>query len=660
MCGITGLLSSRPELTREDLTTLVRGMASTIRHRGPDDSGEWVDPERGIALGFRRLSIIELSPAGHQPMISRTGRYIIIFNGEVYNFEDIRAELRAAGYNTPFRGHSDTEVMLAAIEVWGLEGAVKRFIGMFAIALWDRDLQLLHLIRDRLGVKPLYYGQSGNAFLFASELKAFVHHPGFNRVVDRQAIALLLRYAYIPAPFTIYTGIRKLSPGTILTVAAGKEPIETVYWSAFDVALQGVRDPLRISETEAADSLQALLLDAVRYRMVSDVPLGVFLSGGIDSSTVVALMQAQSSRPIKTFTIGFHESDFDEAQHAKAVARHLGTDHTELYVTSSEALAVIPKLPQLYDEPFADASQIPTHLVSMLARRDVTVALSGDGGDELFGGYRRYFLGNTAWRSVAWIPSRFRTFGGNAVGRIRARTWQRVFDVLPRGMRPRSAADTIAKAASVFESRTPEDVYRSLLIQWPNATEVTLGANNDDSAVWRDERLQSISDFTSRMMLLDTVTYLPDDILVKVDRASMGVSLEAREPLLDHRVVEFAWRLPLRMKVRAARGKRLLRRVLSRYVPDRLTERPKMGFGVPIDQWLRGPLREWAEALLDESRLRRDGFFDPKPVRQRWSEHLSGRRNWQYSLWTVLMFQLWLDQSLAASTPGISAEVVHE
>lgn len=660
MCGITGFLDSRADKSRDDLLAITRAMTACIRHRGPDDSGEFIDAERGVALGFRRLSIIDLSPAGHQPMTSASGRFTVIYNGEVYNFEDIRAELRASGYDKPFRGHSDTEVMLAAFETWGVAEAVKRFIGMFAIALWDRELQLLHLIRDRLGVKPLYYGRSGSTFLFGSELKTFVTHPAFDARIDRDSVSLLLRYGYIPAPFSIYEGVRKLTPGAILTVRAGSEPIESVYWSAVDVAHDGLRNPLRLSEREAEESLNDLLLDAVRYRLVSDVPLGVFLSGGIDSSTVVALMQAQSSQPVKTFTIGFHEGGFDEAQHAKAVAHHLGTDHTELYITPAEALAVIPKLPHLYDEPFADPSQIPTHLVSALARRDVTVALSGDGGDELFGGYRRYFLGARAWRSLSWIPAGVRAAGGRVLGSVRPDTWDRLFSVLPQRVRPGSGGDKVAKAAAVIGSRNAEDVYRRLLTQWPSAENVVIGAGDRDSAVWSDPRIEAISDFTSRMMLLDTLTYLPDDILTKVDRASMGVSLEAREPLLDHRVVEFAWRLPMDMKVRSGQGKWLLRRVLSRYVPDALTDRPKMGFGVPIDNWLRGPLREWAEALLDESRLRREGMFDPAPVRQRWNEHLSGRRNWQYALWTVLMFQLWLEQQTSSVKSGMPAAVAHQ
>lgn len=646
MCGFTGFLDFRKRLGPDELRSTARDMALRIRHRGPDDSGEWVDAEAGIAFGFRRLSIIDTSAAGHQPMLSPSGRYVLMFNGEFYNFAEVRKELPSG---ISFRGHSDTEVILAGIETWGLEATVSKMIGMFAFALWDRELQLLHLVRDRIGVKPLYYGKIGSTFFFGSELKAFTAHPAFAAEIDRTAVALLLRYGYIPTPHTIYSGISKLTPGAILSVASGKEPIETRYWSGADVALAGLRSPFTGTAAEAEQELDGLLRSAVGYRMVSDVPIGVFLSGGIDSSTVVAFMQAQSAQPVKSFSIGFHEQTYDEAKYAKAVARHLGTDHTELYVTPEEALAVIPKLPAIYDEPFADPSQIPTYLVSALARRRVTVSLSGDGGDELFGGYNRYFLGRSVWDAIGWIPTAIRAAGGRTIGAIRPGTWDRIFGVLPQRVRPSAPGDKIGKAAEVIGLASPDDIYRRLVSQWPASEQIVRGVGAGDSAHWDDERVQSVEDFTHRMMLLDLLTYLPDDIMVKVDRASMAVSLEAREPLLDHRLVAFAWRLPLHMKVRNGKGKWLLRRVLSRYVPADLMERPKMGFGLPIDQWLRGPLRDWADDLLDESRLRSEGILDPEPIRRKWLEHRNGTRNWHYRLWTVLMFQLWLREHAGAA-----------
>jgi len=628
-------------------------MANRLRHRGPDDAGEWADPAAGIALAFRRLSIIDLSSAGHQPMLSHSGRYVMVFNGEAYNYEDIRKELIAGGYAAAFRGHSDTEVILAAIEQWGLEETVKRLIGMFAFAVWDRELRMLYLVRDRAGVKPLYYAVCGSQLFFGSELKAFTAHPEFSAEIDRTAIVQLLRYGYIPAPLTIYTTAKKLTPGCILSFSPGKEPIESRYWSAMDVALAGVENPFAGSDRDAEEHLDQLLRSAIGYRMIADVPLGVFLSGGIDSSVVTAFMQAQSSKPVKTFTIGFREDRYDEATWARSVASHLGTDHEELYLTAADALAIVPRLPEIYDEPFADVSQIPTHLVSALARRHVTVSLSGDGGDELFGGYNRYFIGRSFWRGVGWLPSSLRSAGGRALARVPPERWDRLFGILPPRVRPRNAGDKISKAADVIGVRDPDAMYRRLTSHWQSPEAVVLGAAGSQLTEQRDPRLSGLRDFTQRMMYSDLVGYLPDDILVKVDRASMAVSLESREPLLDHRLIEFAWRLPLNMKIRSGRGKWLLRRVLSRYVPLKLIDRPKMGFAVPLLEWLHGPLRSWAEELLDERRLRREGFFDPVLIRRRWAEHLSGSRNWQYALWNVLMFQMWYEhQSASAALAG--------
>jgi asparagine synthase (glutamine-hydrolysing) len=649
MCGISGLLDASGRAGCDELRSAVTRMIATLNHRGPDDSGTWEDEKAGIALGHRRLSILDLSPKGHQPMQSASGRYVISFNGEIYNFKILRRELEDLGET--FRGHSDTEVMLAAISRWGLEKALQQFNGMFAFALWDREERLLHLVRDRLGEKPLYYGRMGKTFLFGSELKALRAHPSFKAEINRNVLALFLRHNYIPAPYSIYEGVYKLPPGTMLTLSpmdAVSLPAPIPYWSAREAAEQGVASPFKGTEGEAVTRLETLLRDAVKLRMEADVPLGVFLSGGIDSSTIVALMQAQSDRPVKTFTIGFFEDGYNEAKYAKEVAKFLGTKHTELYVTPEEAIAVIPKLPTLYDEPFSDSSQIPTFLVSQLARRHVTVSLSGDGGDELFTGYGRYFLGRRIWRKIGWMPNGMRQMASRALLALSTQSWEAVFrklgPVLPDKIKWRDPGDKIHKLAKIMAVKNPEEMYLGLVSHWKDPASIVVGAFEPSTPLTTRDQWATLSDFTQRMMYLDTVTYLPDDILVKVDRAAMGVSLEARVPLLDHRVVEFAWRIPLSMKVRDGQGKWLLRRVLSKYVPKELTERPKSGFAIPIDSWLRGPLREWAEPLLDEGRLRREGFFNPKPIREKWAEHLSGERNWQYYIWDVLMYQAWNEQ----------------
>ncbi len=646
MCGIAGLFDYGHHLDAAELPSVAKRMADTLHLRGPDDAGAWSDPDVGLALSHRRLSILDLSPEGHQPMVSASGRYVVTFNGEVYNFTALRQELESQGVAPAFRGHSDTEVLLASVEAWGLEAAVRRFVGMFAFALWDCRERRLYLVRDRLGVKPLYYGRVGNALLFASELKAFRAFPGFNAEIDRNSLALFLRHNYIPSPYSIWQGIFKLTPGHILTVA-GEAPTapSAPYWSARSMAEAGVADPFRGSDAEAVEQLDGLLRDAVGLRMVADVPLGVFLSGGVDSSAVAALMQAQSTRPVKTFTIGFHEGDYDEARNAREVARHLGTDHTELYVTPEEAQSVIPLLPSLYDEPFADSSQIPTYLVAALARRQVTVALSGDGGDELFGGYNRYFVGRSLWRRVGWMPRWVRRGAARVLTMLSPQTWDAVFSrvgrLLPAGARARNPGDKIAKLAEILAVATPDEMYRGLVSHWQNSASLVRSASETPTALSDRSQWARLTDYTQRMMYLDLVTYLPDDILVKVDRASMGVSLEAREPLLDHRLVEFAWRLPLALKIRKGEGKWVLRQVLYKYVPRQLIERPKTGFAIPLGSWLRGPLRDWAEDLLCEQRLRCEGYFDPVPIRAKWAEHLSGQRNRQDYLWNVLMFQAW-------------------
>jgi asparagine synthase (glutamine-hydrolysing) len=615
-------------------------MTGTLVHRGPDAGSVWVDAAAGIGLGHRRLAIIDLSPQGLQPMHSSCGRYVISFNGEVFNFRALRKELESLGH--AFRGHSDTEVMLAAIREWGVGMAVRRFIGMFAFALWDRADRRLSLVRDRLGIKPLYYGRVGETLLFGSELKAIATHPEFRGRIDRNALAAFMRHNYVPSPFTIYEGFYKLPPGTVLQLEEqAQRPSLVAYWSAREVAQRGLANPLEATPGEATDMLERLLRDAVKLRMESDVPLGAFLSGGIDSSTVVALMQAQSTQPVKTFTIGFHEAHYDEAVHAKAVASHLGTDHTELYARASDALELIPRIPEWFDEPFADSSQLPTYLVSRMTRRDVTVSLSGDGGDELFAGYDRYFWTQAIWRVIGRVPLAWRSRLAGLLGRVPLEWIDRVTTLVSVPKPARITGDRYAKMTHTLRLDSIDAVYRRLQSHWENPEMLLVGATEPRGVLWDPAIVAELPDFIARAQFLDTVTYLPDDILTKLDRASMAVSLEARVPLLDHRVVELAWRMPASLKVRSGQGKWILRQVLHRYVPEQLVDRPKMGFGVPIDSWLRGPLREWAEDLLDEGRLRSDGYLDPGVVRTAWQEHLSGHRNRHYQLWNVLMFQAW-------------------
>lgn len=648
MCGIAGAIrfSCRPEEWDRGLTS----MAQAIHHRGPDDQGIWFDAKAGIGMAHRRLSILDLSPEGHQPMVSQGGRYVIVFNGEIYNFAEIRKDLP----DVSWRGHSDTEVMLAAFERWGIDAAIRRFVGMFAFALWDRQKRELTLVRDRLGEKPLYYGWSGEVFLFGSELKALRAWPDFQAKIDRNALTLLLRHNYIPAPYTIYQGFHKLLPGTFIQWTIDNRhftqsnlPRPVPYWSTKEAVTRGLDAPFRTSDSEAVDALDELLRKTIAGQMVADVPLGAFLSGGIDSSTVVALMQAQSSRPVKTFTIGFLEEGYNEATHAKAVAHHLGTEHTELYVTPQEVMEVIPRLPELYDEPFSDSSQIPTFLVSQLTRQHVTVSLSGDGGDELFGGYNRYFWAADIWRKFGQAPHPLRVAMAGMLTGITPSSWDGAFRMLsrflPAGWRYANPGHKLHQLAEILAVRRPEEIYYGLVSHWKQPAAVCLSACEPNTVLTESDQWPDVADFEHRMMYLDTVSYLPDDILVKVDRVAMAVSLETRVPFLDHRVVEFAWQLPLSMKIRNGQGKWVLRQVLDKYVPKQLIERPKMGFGVPIESWLRGPLRDWAETLLAENRLKQEGFFNPVPIRKKWSEHLSGQRNWQYHLWDVLMFQAWLE-----------------
>jgi len=616
-------------------------MNLSLKHRGPDDSGVWIDTDAGVALVHRRLSIVDLSPAGHQPMLSADERFVISYNGEVYSHLPIRAEIEATGHR--FRGHSDTEVMLESVARYGIRRTVDRLIGMFAIAIWDKRERTLTLIRDRLGIKPIYWAKAGGLFMFGSELKALRQHSGWTPRIKPEAVASFMRHNYIPAPHTIYQDVYKLEPGTILTLALGREPQLEKFWDARRVALDGLRDPLNEDDAALIDRLENLLIDAVGKRMMADVPLGAFLSGGIDSSTVVALMKAANSGSVKTYSIGFEQAEFNEAPHAAAIARHLGTDHTELTVTSREALEVVPKLAEMFDEPFADSSQIPTYLVSAMTRKHVTVALSGDGGDELFSGYNRYQLTQRSWRTLSLLPKSARKAFATGLTSLSPEWWNQIFGRLPRNLHRSQAGDKIHKAASVLRLDDADELYRRLVSHWePN--QITPGVSETRGVLWEKSVRADFPDLLDRMQFLDLVTYLPDDILTKVDRASMAVALEARVPLLDHRVVELAWRLPQSAKIRGGVSKWLLRQVLYRHVPKTLVERPKMGFGVPLSEWLRGPLREWAEALLSEKRLEENGFFDVAVIRKYWTEHLSGRRNWQYLLWDVLMFEAWRER----------------
>ncbi len=658
MCGIAGGIFAVN--TDHRVMDILKNMNAVQVHRGPDDSDIWLDESTGVGLAHRRLAVIDLSREGRQPMISPSGRYVLVYNGEVYNYEDLRRTLDRSRGDLVWRGHSDTEVILAAIDHWGLMPAIKQFVGMFALAVWDRQEKVLSLVRDRIGIKPLYYGIAGRSILFGSELKALRTHPEFSAQIDRQSLQDYLQYAYVPAPRTIYTQAWKLPAGHHLSIAlavdrrqpslAATEP----YWSAEAVAIRGHQQPASLSESDAVAQMTNILSEAVRSRMLADVPLGAFLSGGIDSSTIAALMQANSARPVKTFTIGFHEDGYDEARHAAAVANHIGTEHTELYVSHKAALDLIPELSTVYCEPFADPSQIPTLLLSRLTRESVTVCLSGDGGDEVFGGYNRYFLGQRLWPSIQWIPLSLRRYMARWLRIISPQGWDALFNVLQRGKFPRrwlidTPGDRVHKLSLGISAASPEQMYTRWITHWQHADDVLIGSPKVHDYQIAAGRTNLDGDFTSRMMLMDLKNYLVDDILVKLDRATMAASLEARVPMLDHRVVEAAWQLPLHFKVAGGQGKRILRKILQKYVPARLVERPKTGFAVPLDSWLRGPLRDWAEALLDRDRIKQDGLLNAAPIRRKWREHLAGQGNWQYHLWIVLMFQAWLDREQPSS-----------
>ena len=673
MCGFVGFLTSNMP-TLGNIEGVVTQMALSIAHRGPDDAGVWIDPIAGIAMGHRRLSVLDLSVAGRQPMQSSCERYVMVLNGEIYNHMELREKLDLVSENRfKWRGHSDTETLLAGFKAWGIETTLKKTVGMFAIAIWDRLENSLTLTRDRFGEKPLYYGWVGSgsnaSFLFGSELKALRAFPGFDKSVSREALLLYMQFNYVPAPHSIYQNIFKLEPGCMLRLSGvlPKPPTEplrpsaeykgitlTRWWSLSETVEAGSKNQI-LDDVEATQALEQSLFEAVRLQSLADVPLGAFLSGGVDSSTIVALMQQQSMRAVKTFTVGFEDSGFDESPHARAVALHLGTDHNELLVTAVEAQVVIPNLASMYDEPFADSSQIPTHLVCKAARQHVTVALSGDAGDELFGGYSRYFLGPKIWRYLAHLPYPARGVIGKLINSVPIAAWDaisRPVNICLAGSSGISRAGDKAHKLGVRLSNVSnmDDLYRNLVSEWQDPAEVVkyLGSGKDleksitKSLLDDPLPLQGAESQQLRMMYRDSMTYLPDDILCKLDRAAMSSSLETRLPFLDHRVAEVAWQLPLQMKIRRSNSKWVLRQVLYKYVPSELIDRPKAGFGIPIGQWLRGPLRDWAESLLDENRLSREGYFYPAPIRQKWVEHLKGQRDNTASLWSVLMFQSWL------------------
>jgi asparagine synthase (glutamine-hydrolysing) len=651
MCGIAGIFGENAHNPR-----VVRAMTDALAHRGPDDQGVWTDEEAGIAFGHRRLSVVDLSPAGHQPMESANGRFVLNFNGEIYNFGELHDALEAEDNVPPggWRGHSDTEVFLQAISVWGLEPTLEKSVGMFAFALWDRSERLLSLVRDRFGEKPLYYGWAGKDFLFGSELKALRMHPRFEGPIDRRALGLFASRAHIPAPLSIYEGVFKLPPACLLQVTqqGARNPLSAPppegrsggihlkrFWSYKDVVRRGLADPIA-NEAEALDSLEEALVASIRGQSFADVPVGAFLSGGIDSSTITALYQKHSTIPVRTYSIGFEDAGFNEAEDAKAVAQHLGTVHHEHYVTANEARDVIPLLPAMYDEPFADSSQIPTYLVSRFAREQVTVALTGDGGDELFGGYYRHFVAPRLWNHLQRLPKPLRAMAGSPLSRIPWQFWNGAAGVVARRRQPHIGVK-IQKALGVAATAASfDDIYRSLLDEWDCGPPPLVGADPADLPF--DLNVGDGAPDTIRMMYCDAVSYLPDDILCKVDRASMAVSLETRVPFLDVRLAEVAARISLSLKVRDGRGKFILRKLLHRYVPPPLVERPKTGFAVPVGEWIKGPLRSWAEDLLDSRSMRAEGWFDPEVVTSRWRDHVSGKRDSTSALWSVLMFQAWL------------------
>jgi asparagine synthase (glutamine-hydrolysing) len=648
MCGLAGFFRTA-DATSEEMDRSIQKMIEPIRHRGPDDSGSWYDPSSGIAFGFRRLAILDLSALGHQPMQSASGRYTMIFNGEIYNFQQIRLELERDGMR--FRSHSDTEIILGAFERWGVDAAIPRLLGMFAIAVWDKEFRCLSLVRDQLGIKPMFVYAKDGLVSFGSELKALRAGPAFDTTIDVEGLSGFLRYLYVPAPRTIYRHAVKLPPGHILTIRDPKAPLPepVAYWSPLDAARRGLADPFTGSDDEAIVELDRLLADAVRLQMQSDVPLGALLSGGIDSSTIVSIMQESSSTPVETFSIGFDADQHDESQHAAAVAKYLGTSHTELMLTGKDALEVIPRLPEMFDEPFADASQIPTFLVCELARRKVTVALAGDGGDEVFAGYHRYIDGERILNLVGGIPRPARRLAAAGIGAISAEAWEKTIGGVSKALRMpmRRGGDKMLKIGKLLEANSKATMYRSLLSAWDNPESIVVNGSNASGQVDAIMQRSEPRELLDRMMLADQATYLPDDLLAKTDRASMAVSLEVRVPLIDHRVVEFGWRLPHALKYRDGQSKWILRQVLYRRVPRAMVDRPKMGFSPPVEHWLRGPLKGWAEDLLFSAALNQGGELRVPVIRKRWIDFQAGRNQAANELWAVLMYQAWKERWIA-------------
>ena len=650
MCGINGFYSK----SSSTFDNVIVKMNSAISHRGPDTNGAWLDKNSGIVLGHQRLSIIDLSASGNQPMRSSSGQFTITYNGEVYNHLEIRKELEKSNSNLKWRGFSDTETLLEAIDFWGIEKSLQKIDGMFAFGLWNQKTRSLVLARDRIGEKPLYFGWQGKGenkvFLFGSELKALKVHPEFDGAINRDAIALQLRHNCIPAPYSIYNDIYKLLPGHYLQLneydlEKNLLPSPKKYWSLIDCATHGNNNQFKLSNEEIQKDLEIHLKNSVKKQMISDVPLGAFLSGGIDSSTVVALMQSQSKHPVKTFTIGFSENDYNETQYAKKIAKHLGTNHSELYVSSKTAMEVIPKLPTIYDEPFSDSSQIPTFLVSQLAKQHVKVALSGDGGDELFCGYTRHAISKKFFNISRLIPLSFRKIISDGIKSVPSHNWNRLSKFLPGLNNYSKLGDKIHKGADILNARTLFDIYYMLCSHWQNPTKTVINSKEPGTFLTKFRPKLKGLNSQQQMMVLDFITYLPNDILVKVDRAAMSASLETRVPFLDHKLIEYVWKIPHSLKFRNGSGKWILKQILSQYVPKNLTERPKMGFEIPIGFWLRGPLRDWAENLLNQKRLKQERYFNPELIRDKWAEHLSGKKNWQYDLWDILMFQAWIDEN---------------
>lgn len=639
MCGIAGAVVSNNNGVDP---TRLQAMSNALAHRGPDGFGEWISPSGQVGLTHRRLSIIDLSPAGSQPMVSPSGRYTITYNGEIYNFTTLRSEFERQGIT--FRGHSDTEILLVAMERWGVVATLAKIDGMFAFAVWDEQEQLLTLVRDRIGIKPLFYSSEGGELIFASELKPLVVWRGKLPPISAQGLTEFMRLGYVPSPISIFEGIKKLPPGTYACYRHGKLSVPQAYWNFIDAAKAGLANAFS-SEQEALSALESTLRKSIASHMMSDVALGAFLSGGIDSSTVTALMQSQSARPVKTFSIGFHESHYNEAPHAAAVAKHLGTDHTELYISDADAQNVIPMLPNIYDEPFADVSQISTFLVSQLAKQHVTVALSGDGGDELFAGYNRYIFVSRFWKQLHYFPLSLRKFAASAITKINSDNWDRLFAKLPLSLQVATPGQKMYKIASVLASPSLLALHSQLVSQWVNPQQALTPRFRSQQTLLQ-QQLADVNSWpeAAQQMAWDTQTYMVDDILTKVDRASMRVGLEARVPLLDHHVVELAWQIPLSMKLRDGNGKWLLRQLLYQYVPKELVERPKMGFGVPIDNWLRGSLRTWADDYFAENRMRAEDHFDVHTITQTWVQHCNSATNRGGQLWTVLMFQLWWER----------------